>query len=93
MPGAGERVELFKSHKTDKIDVTFNPNDLEDGEGLTEELIRRKYQEQLAVCLDPLVVCSVCCCCELDADMRACVRDLVVDRPKEKLLAKKMSAM
>lgn len=56
IPGAGgsaaggpERVELFKSMRTDKIDVTFAPTDLEDSEGLTDELIRRKYQEQYEV--------------------------------------------
>ena len=49
MPGQSgpEKVELFKSQKTEKMDVTLNPTDFGESEGLTEDLIRRKYQEQI----------------------------------------------
>ena len=47
LPGA-EKVDIIRSHKSEKVEVILNPSDLEEVEGgLTDELIQKKYKEQL----------------------------------------------
>eukprot|EP01103_Thecamoeba_quadrilineata_P012780 TRINITY_DN337_c4_g1_i1.p1 TRINITY_DN337_c4_g1~~TRINITY_DN337_c4_g1_i1.p1 ORF type:complete len:569 (-),score=175.09 TRINITY_DN337_c4_g1_i1:20-1702(-) len=46
MPGAAERVDLMKSQKTEKVNVTLNPSDLENTDGL-EEILKKKFEEQM----------------------------------------------
>ena len=48
VPGSAERVDLMKSQKGDKVDITLNPTELSQlEEGLTEDMLKKKYKEQL----------------------------------------------
>lgn len=47
-PGA-ERVDLIRSQKGEQVNITLDPSDLEAAEsGLTEDIIKKKYEEQRA---------------------------------------------
>jgi len=47
-PGA-ERVDIIRSQRGEQVNVTLDPSDLEAAEsGLTEDLIKKKYEEQKA---------------------------------------------
>ena len=43
----GERVDLIRSQRSEKMDVSLDPNDMEGEGGITEDLIRKKYEEKL----------------------------------------------
>jgi len=47
MPGKEERVVMMKGQKSEKMEVSLDPNELDAEEGITEDLIRKKYDDSL----------------------------------------------
>eukprot|EP01133_Synstelium_polycarpum_P010565 gene10565-12290_t len=42
------KVEIFKSQKTAPVEITLNPSELEDMNGLDEDLLKKKYEQAVA---------------------------------------------
>jgi len=47
MPGKEERITMARSHRADKMEVSLDPNEMESEGGITEDLIRKKYDDSL----------------------------------------------
>ncbi|GAM24556.1 hypothetical protein SAMD00019534_077310 [Acytostelium subglobosum LB1] len=42
------KVDLIKSHRTAPVDITLNPSEMEDMDGLDEELLKKKFDQAMA---------------------------------------------
>eukprot|EP01102_Stenamoeba_stenopodia_P008810 TRINITY_DN2575_c0_g1_i1.p1 TRINITY_DN2575_c0_g1~~TRINITY_DN2575_c0_g1_i1.p1 ORF type:complete len:601 (-),score=252.13 TRINITY_DN2575_c0_g1_i1:78-1880(-) len=47
VPGAPEKVDLMKSQKSESVNITLNPSELENMEGLPEDLLRKKFDAEV----------------------------------------------
>jgi splicing factor 3B subunit 2 len=43
-----DKVDLIKSQKTEKVSITLNPSEVEDMDTLTDDLLKKKYEQYLA---------------------------------------------
>jgi len=46
-PKARNAVDLIKSQKGEKVDIALNPGEVENLEDLTEDIIKKKYEQAL----------------------------------------------
>lgn len=64
------KVDLIKSQKTEKINVTLDPSELETAEELNEDLIKKKYAKALAD--------------KADANTKEDVSDIIAEQAKKR---------
>ncbi|KYQ91547.1 PSP proline-rich domain-containing protein [Tieghemostelium lacteum] len=48
----GNRVDIIKSHRTGPVDINFNPSELENLNEISEDLIKKKYEQAVAATQD-----------------------------------------
>lgn len=42
-----DKVDLMKSQKTEKVSITLNPSEVEEMDTLTDDLLKKKYEQYL----------------------------------------------
>lgn len=42
-----DKVDLIRSQKTEKVNITLNPSDVEEMDTLSDDLLKKKYEQYL----------------------------------------------
>jgi splicing factor 3B subunit 2 len=42
-----DKVDLIKSQKTEKVDITLNPSEVEDMDTLSDDLLKKKFEQRM----------------------------------------------
>lgn len=69
------RVDLMKSQKTEDVNITLNPSDVEDMDTLSDDLLKKKYEQYIAE--------------KADADKGEDFSDMVAEQNKKRKKAQK----